>query len=377
MKGGPEPSRHHQELRRGHQEHFQQSPGAVSEAAGAARVPKKDVEGLDWELKKLAKAVLNVPLLAKLLPGLRWCYSERKETFELHVPADGRVTIVDSESRGHLIRVLRQAAQSAYRANLQKKPDQGKVFRVVAASPASNHFLTHGRNTRFADWRFIHRARLGGLPLRGCLRGPAATASSLCWRCGQHAETTAHVLCHCPPALAEGITRRHNAIQESLLQSLASRGRLQGVTVKVDKPVPFSELMPPDLAVAVPDSLRRLRPDALLINHHGKQVVILDVTCPFENGWAALYQARAAKVSKYGPIAEHLEKAGWIVALDAFVVGSLGAWGPANGPVLKYLGLSRANIRNLTHCTVSTAVHHLKEIYLRHVIPSSTPSCAA
>ncbi|KAE8741655.1 hypothetical protein FOCC_FOCC012807 [Frankliniella occidentalis] len=229
--------------------------------------------------------------------------------------AEGRVTIVDSVSRGQLNSVLRQAAQSANRANLQRKPDQGKVFRVGAASPNSNHFLTHGRNTRFADWRFIHHgARLGVLPLYVRLppledRRPRLKPLPAL-RAARGDDGPRPLLCHCPPALAGGTTHRHNAIQEHPLQSLTSRGRLQGVDFKVDidNQVPFCDLMPPDLAAAVPDSLRRLRPDALLTNHHGNQVVILNVTCPFENGWGALHQARA-KVSKYGPIAEHLERA--------------------------------------------------------------------
>ncbi|GIX76404.1 hypothetical protein CEXT_111131 [Caerostris extrusa] len=30
----------------------------------------------------------------------------------------------------------------------------------VALSPSSSHFITDGKYTRFADWRFIHKARL-------------------------------------------------------------------------------------------------------------------------------------------------------------------------------------------------------------------------
>jgi hypothetical protein len=39
------------------------------------------------------------------------------------------------------------------------------VLDAAAMDPASNHFLAGGRYTRFCDWRFIHRARLGVLPL--------------------------------------------------------------------------------------------------------------------------------------------------------------------------------------------------------------------
>ncbi|GIY44230.1 uncharacterized protein CDAR_27071 [Caerostris darwini] len=37
----------------------------------------------------------------------------------------------------------------------------------VALSPSSSHFITDGKYTRFADWRFIHKARLNLVPLNG------------------------------------------------------------------------------------------------------------------------------------------------------------------------------------------------------------------
>ncbi|GIY24082.1 reverse transcriptase domain-containing protein [Caerostris darwini] len=45
--------------------------------------------------------------------------------------------------------------------------NQGKAIEVSSLAPASSHFLTDGAYTRFADWRFIHRARLNLVPLNG------------------------------------------------------------------------------------------------------------------------------------------------------------------------------------------------------------------
>lgn len=43
--------------------------------------------------------------------------------------------------------------------------DQGKVFDATLRHKASNHFMPTGRHIRFANWRFVHRARLDMLPL--------------------------------------------------------------------------------------------------------------------------------------------------------------------------------------------------------------------
>ncbi|XP_072140745.1 uncharacterized protein [Dermacentor andersoni] len=72
-----------------------------------------------------------------------------------------------SSHRRKVIRTLR-AIQSATRDDaLHCKPNQGKVMECVAADPASSHFMHTGSFTRFADWRFIHKARLNVLPLNG------------------------------------------------------------------------------------------------------------------------------------------------------------------------------------------------------------------
>jgi hypothetical protein len=55
---------------------------------------------------------------------------------------------------------LRNAVREYFRRRLLRKPDQGKVYEVTSAATPPNHFLRNGDFTRFAEWRFIHRARL-------------------------------------------------------------------------------------------------------------------------------------------------------------------------------------------------------------------------
>ena len=59
------------------------------------------------------------------------------------------------------------------------------------------------------------------------------------------------------------------------------------------------------------------------------------VTVPFENRYEALVAARQAKMEKYEPLVLELTEKGFNVEMDALVVGSLGAWDPANERTLK------------------------------------------
>jgi len=61
----------------------------------------------------------------------------------------------------------------------------------------------------------------------------------------------------------------------------------------------------------------------------------MDVTVPFENRYEALVAARQAKMEKYEPLVSELTEKGFNVEMDAMVVGSLGAWDPANERTLK------------------------------------------
>src|SRR5215469_7012105 len=64
---------------------------------------------------------------------------------------------------------------SVIKTKLRKKRDgrmhslvhQGNSMKLVSKSRASSNFIRSGQYTRFADWRFIHRARLNLLPLKG------------------------------------------------------------------------------------------------------------------------------------------------------------------------------------------------------------------
>ncbi|GIZ00474.1 retrovirus-related Pol polyprotein from type-1 retrotransposable element R2 [Caerostris extrusa] len=102
------------------------------------------------------------------------------------------------------------------------KKNQGKVMEVVSLAPASSHFIADGAFSRFADWRFIHRARLNLVPLNGA-KPWLRENDQRCRRCGYRQETLSHVLNHCS-RYSHAWQLRHNSIVDRLVAALGRRG---------------------------------------------------------------------------------------------------------------------------------------------------------
>lgn len=71
---------------------------------------------------------------------------------------------------------------------------------------------------------------------------------------------------------------------------------------------------------------QNLHPDLVLKNR--KQILIIDATVPFDNGHAAIKEARNKKLIKYNQLAKELSTDGCTASVDAVVVGALGSWDP-------------------------------------------------
>ena len=248
---------------------------------------------------------------------------------------------------------LRCGLRDYFRRQLLDKPDQGKTFQVISHEPASNHFLQSGKYTRFADWRFIHRARLNVVPLNGARnRFVPGHNDKKCRRCGFNNETLPHVLCHCPPRLP-AITRRHNAILDRLVKAYKPPAT---TTVHINKTIP-----------GLNDNIR---PDIVAIDEINKRATIIDVTTPFENNYAAFIEARHEKIRKYEPVVRHFEQLGFDSAniyLNAFIVGALGGWDPNNELVLSQLGIGAHYRVLMRRLMVSDCIKWSRDIYVEHM----------
>jgi hypothetical protein len=242
---------------------------------------------------------------------------------------------------------LRCAVREHFRRRLLMKPDQGKVYEVTSAQTPPNHFLRNGDFTRFAEWRFIHRARLDCVPLNGTRR--FGVGDKRCRRCGHENETLPHVVNHCKAHLP-AVTRRHNAVLDRLVKAVVPR---EGTAVRVNQTVPGLQ--------------EGLRPDLLILNEPEKTAAIIDIATPFENRFGAFEAARNEKKVKYSHIADHYRRQGYEVVLDAFIVGSLGGWDPANEHIIGFLKLGRSYCRLMRRLMCSDAIRWSRDIYVEHL----------
>ncbi len=84
-----------------------------------------------------------------------------------------------------------------------------------------------------------------------------------------------------------------------------------------------------------------LKPDIVIVNRSSRDATVVDVTCPYEGECDSFKKARAEKEQKYSSLKEWMEDNNYnSVTVHAFIVGSLGAWDPANTKTLKALHIS-------------------------------------
>ncbi|XP_026462916.1 uncharacterized protein LOC113365616 [Ctenocephalides felis] len=242
---------------------------------------------------------------------------------------------------------LRAAARRFYKERLLRKPDQGKVFGVTTQNSASNHFLRQGGFTRFAEWKFIHRARLNVLPLNGSR--PFGSGDKRCRRCGQHDETLPHVINHCKPHL-NAITKRHDSIVQRLIT--AAKKPADGA-LYANQPIPEYD--------------GQERPVIVIIDNREKTAAIIDIAVPFENRTEAFQTTRQLKKDKYAALAEHFRAKGFRTTVDAFIVGSLGGYCSRNWTALAALKVNKKYAVLMKRLMVSDTIRWSRDIYVKHI----------
>ena len=122
-----------------------------------------------------------------------------------------KVTVPPAAKR-QVIGRMRSAMSELYMSVLLAKPGQGKVVGSTSRHGASNRFMRSGKYIRFADWCFLHRARLDVLPLYEARRW--GSGARRCRRCEYGSETLPHFIRYCGP-LSAACQLRHNAMREA------------------------------------------------------------------------------------------------------------------------------------------------------------------
>uniref|UniRef100_A0A914Z4N0 Uncharacterized protein n=1 Tax=Panagrolaimus superbus TaxID=310955 RepID=A0A914Z4N0_9BILA len=148
------------------------------------------------------------------------------------------------------------------------------------------------------------------------------------------------------------MTIRHDAIVGRLIEGFKQKKK-KTQEILLDKIIPITA--------------STLRPDITIIDEKKKEVILIDITCPYENLPAAFCKAREKKLEKYQPIKAELEDQGFNVFLDAFIIGSLGGYDPENYKCLAALAIQKRYAVLMKKLMVSDSIRHSREIYMNHV----------
>ena len=141
------------------------------------------------------------------------------------------------------------------------------------------------------------------------------------------------------------------------------RGRHNTLVDRLTNSIRFGKITT-DRTIA--ESNLRLRPD--IVVQEDNRVIIIDVTCAFDDDTDALSEAALAKVHKYQPLKEFVESQGKSCEVFPFVVvGALGSWYKQNEVLLKKLGMTRRYKSLFRKLCCSDAIQGSNDIYRLHL----------
>ncbi|GFT76698.1 retrovirus-related Pol polyprotein from type-1 retrotransposable element R2 [Trichonephila clavipes] len=251
--------------------------------------------------------------------------------------------VVTATYRNSVMKKFHEHHKATEAAKLIALPSQGKVMECVSLAAESSHFITGGLYTRFADWRFVHKARLNLTALRGS-KSWISGRNAKCRKCGKWDETLPHVLNHCK-AYSAAWQMRHNDIVRRVKTAVAYKG-----TILSENHVVRPSTLRPDLVATV-----------------GNTLYIIDVTIPFENPKESFVATAERKVEKYSTLIPFFNQMGYeSVQVVPIIVGSLGAWDPANDKFLCKVAIRRY-LRTMKRLCVSDTIRWSRDIFIQHL----------
>ena len=149
--------------------------------------------------------------------------------------------------------------------------------------------------------KFAINAGINTLPSADNLKRWGKRVSDRCGFCG-NIQTLAHILSICTVALEQGrFTWRHDSVLKTIITFISHKLR-PGFTLYSDLAgfqTPNGGSIPPHVLVTP------LRPDIFLVNENSREVVLFELTCPFERN---IDRMHAHKEDKYAPLVADLSR---------------------------------------------------------------------
>uniref|UniRef100_A0A7E4VLC0 DUF3231 family protein n=1 Tax=Panagrellus redivivus TaxID=6233 RepID=A0A7E4VLC0_PANRE len=104
-----------------------------------------------------------------------------------------------------------------------------------------------------------------------------------------------------------------------------------------------------------------------LFDDKNRIATIIDVAIPFESSYSAFEDTRRRKKEKYADIERILKEKGYKTFNDAFIVGSLGSFDPANEACIRRLRITPRYATLMKKLMVSDVIKWSRDIYVEHV----------
>ena len=149
--------------------------------------------------------------------------------------------------------------------------------------------------------KFAINAGVNTLPTFDNLKRWGKRVNDRCRFCG-NIETLAHVLSNCSTALAQGrFTWRHNSVLRSPIDLIQPHLK-EGLTLYSDLAgfqAPHGGTIPPHILVTA------LKPDLFVFNEVLREVIIFELTCPWDTN---IDRSHTYKSEKYSPLVADLSR---------------------------------------------------------------------
>uniref|UniRef100_A0A8R1E3T5 Reverse transcriptase domain-containing protein n=1 Tax=Caenorhabditis japonica TaxID=281687 RepID=A0A8R1E3T5_CAEJA len=274
-----------------------------------------------------------------LLSQLKIIENNGKLAILVQAVKDGKTKIFTNEHVNTLQKVLKKEINESPSAQIhnwkksEKRSDGGKVS--------------------IGAHRFVHKARLNLLACNYNTWQDAATKQ--CRRCGHERETQWHILSSCPKSMGGKITERHDSVLKTVKEMIQT-GSLKNWKLKLDHELPGST---------------RLRPDIYLRSPNGSEIILGDVTIPYEHRIEAMQTAWQKKIEQYEEGFKYLRSTGKKLTIVPIVVGALGSWWKPTTDSLVSLGIDKNTVKRAIPEICSTVLEYSKNIYWNHIFGDS------
>ena len=164
--------------------------------------------------------------------------------------------------------------------------------------------------------KFAINAGINTLPSLDNLKRWGKRVNDRCPFCG-NIETLAHILSNCSTALTQGrLTWRHNSVLSSMIDLIKPHLR-PGMILYSDMPghqAPHGGTVPPHVLVTA------LKPDIFIFSELSQQVIVFELTCPWESNIA---RSHTFKTEKYSPLIADLAQR-YVVSFFSIEVSARG-----------------------------------------------------